>query len=644
MQSLRDQQPKEDSALKRGAKTAVKRTANKALKKAIKKFGAAAAKAAVKGFMAALKALIVALVSMGGSVLLFIVLAILALLVILAATTMMFSFGGGDLEGDAKDLHNYIQEAAANTIDPTKLEQRPYQVPPELVIAAMQIHEGGSEVSKSTYEVVDEFVEALKPTFVYVDKEGYVESEQTTCRDDVCNTVKKKTPFTVNLFESVQAWDRTLTIENTPHYHDWVETVINRTETVYDPKIDEEGNVVPGEYVPRIIPIVITTKTRAETFVQDKFELGDYTYFDAALSNDPFNYGINDKYMVETLYKMTGKQMFYSEWLDGHSLVGFNGTIVPGSNVPTEFMEHYLAAEKAYGVDWYYLAAIHFVETGFSTHPTMVSSVGAQGHMQFMPCTWIGWSYPGCTGGKGFVNIPDNVFHNPINIQKYGGFGVDGDKNGTASPWEIRDAIFAAANMMNYYKISQDERAAIKKYNHSEEYVNKVIATALSFKEAASYVPAEGSIPNLVPGSFMRPSTGRLTSPYGPRNLTGNFHYGIDIASTEAPPIVAVADGVVTKVHKGCAPWTGSLKSKCGGGWGNYVWVKHTVQGQQYEGVYAHLSTVAVSLNQQVHQGQLLGYMGNSGTSTGIHLHFEIHLGSRIGNANVINPALLIPL
>ncbi|MFD6903493.1 lysozyme family protein, partial [Streptomyces diastaticus] len=64
---------------------------------------------------------------------------------------------------------------------------------------------------------------------------------------------------------------------------------------------------------------------------------------------------------------------------------GFNGTVTPGAGIPPEYMQYYLAAEKIYKVDWYYLAAFHSVETQFSTHPTMISSVGAEGHLQVRP-------------------------------------------------------------------------------------------------------------------------------------------------------------------------------------------------------------------------------------------------------------------
>lgn len=74
---------------------------------------------------------------------------------------------------------------------------------------------------------------------------------------------------------------------------------------------------------------------------------------------------------------------------------------------------------------WNLLAAHHRVETRFSTIEPMISPVGATGHMQFMPCTWVGWSHPTCSGlGKG--DISQSELTSSAAIARYGGYGVDG--------------------------------------------------------------------------------------------------------------------------------------------------------------------------------------------------------------------------
>lgn len=123
----------------------------------------------------------------------------------------------------------------------------------------------------------------------------------------------------------------------------------------------------------------------------------------------------------------------------------------PGETIPGEYIPIYKAAEARYGVDWYILASIHSIETTFSTHSSMLSSAGAIGHMQFMPAT-------------------------------FKAYGVDGNGDGIINAWSLEDAIFSAANYLRANNYQNDIRKAIWHYNHSEEYVNKVINTAWGFK------------------------------------------------------------------------------------------------------------------------------------------------------------------
>lgn len=153
------------------------------------------------------------------------------------------------------------------------------------------------------------------------------------------------------------------------------------------------------------------------------------------------------------------------------------------TDVPEEYMPIYKAAEKEYGVPWYLLAAHHKVETRFSTMRTMISPVGAEGHMQFMPCTWVGWSHPSCSGlGEGDIPEEDKV--NPDVIAKYGGYGVDANGDGKADPFDIEDAIFSAANFLAHNGAADGEiEKAVLTYNQSDEYVEDVMYYADLFLE-----------------------------------------------------------------------------------------------------------------------------------------------------------------
>ena len=112
---------------------------------------------------------------------------------------------------------------------------------------------------------------------------------------------------------------------------------------------------------------------------------------------------------------------------------------------------------------------------------------------------------------------------------------------------------------------------------------------------------------------MMWPSyTKYLTSPFGPRNhpISGQYknHDGVDIGASYGSDIWAAAAGTVILAGRN-------------GGYGNCVIVNH---GNGYTTVYGHMDSIAVSAGQSVAMGQVLGYVGSTGNSTGPHLHFEI--------------------
>lgn len=126
-------------------------------------------------------------------------------------------------------------------------------------------------------------------------------------------------------------------------------------------------------------------------------------------------------------------------------------------------------------------------------------------------------------------------------------------------------------------------------------------------------------------GYYIRPASGIITSPYGPRK--GGFHYGVDIGNKRGTPIIAAASGIVTKVVSSCSEG----RSSCGGRYGNYVVIDHP---NGTSTMYAHLNSVSVSVGTTVSQGQKIGTLGNTGRSTGPHLHFEV----RNANGSTMRP------
>lgn len=118
------------------------------------------------------------------------------------------------------------------------------------------------------------------------------------------------------------------------------------------------------------------------------------------------------------------------------------------------------------------------------------------------------------------------------------------------------------------------------------------------------------------PGGFIKPANGIYTKTF----QAG--HYAVDIANRAKGPIFASADGVVTKAATG---WNG--------GYGNMVTLNHPDKGATT--LYAHMTEFYVKPGDQVTQGQVIGWMGNTGRvygATGIHLHFEIAIDGRKRN------------
>ncbi|MDN5347390.1 MAG: hypothetical protein PWP65_954 [Clostridia bacterium] len=128
------------------------------------------------------------------------------------------------------------------------------------------------------------------------------------------------------------------------------------------------------------------------------------------------------------------------------------------------------------------------------------------------------------------------------------------------------------------------------------------------------WLPVEKSFRWPVPGVYF------VTSGFGPRidpveGIDG-FHTGIDIGASMGTPVVAAADGLVTT-----AGWAGN--------YGQAVFIRHN---NNLETRYCHLSGIAARRGQEVNAGEVIGYVGSTGKSTGPHLHFEIRRGNRPTN------------
>ena len=156
---------------------------------------------------------------------------------------------------------------------------------------------------------------------------------------------------------------------------------------------------------------------------------------------------------------------------------------------------------------------------------------------------------------------------------------------------------------------SADARAQVRQLeadlsDHVEKLQSRI---AQQLREAAGPTLPAGPI-RAGSGALIWPINGTITSPFGPR--WGSFHPGLDIADPTGTPIRAAASGTVVMA----AP---------DGGYGNYTCIAHS---GSLSTCYAHQSSFATSSGASVSQGEVIGYVGSTGFSTGPHLHFEVRI------------------
>ena len=156
--------------------------------------------------------------------------------------------------------------------------------------------------------------------------------------------------------------------------------------------------------------------------------------------------------------------------------------------------------------------------------------------------------------------------------------------------------------------------ADVKTEKEKEEQERKAAQEAAKRKKYQ--ITSRGSsLPRVSSYAFPLKSYSYVSSEYGPR--WGSTHTGIDLAAPAGTHIYSWRSGTVT-----FAGWSG--------GYGNFIIVDH---GDGFVTRYAHCSKIAVTKGQTVSQGQVIGYVGTTGNSTGNHLHFEVKV-----NGNFVNP------
>jgi murein DD-endopeptidase MepM/ murein hydrolase activator NlpD len=166
----------------------------------------------------------------------------------------------------------------------------------------------------------------------------------------------------------------------------------------------------------------------------------------------------------------------------------------------------------------------------------------------------------------------------------------------------------------------RDRRAVVGRINGHVDHLEEIeadlqakIQEEIAAASGLNTLPA-GPLSSPSAAGLIWPVSGVLTSGFGGRSSPGGvgstYHEGIDISVPEGTPIRAAASGTV-------------ILASAYGGYGNYTCVDH---GSGLSTCYGHQSAFAVASGQKVDQGQVIGYSGNTGASTGPHLHFEVRV------------------
>ncbi|MEY3965802.1 MAG: hypothetical protein RL263_971 [Bacteroidota bacterium] len=180
------------------------------------------------------------------------------------------------------------------------------------------------------------------------------------------------------------------------------------------------------------------------------------------------------------------------------------------------------------------------------------------------------------------------------------------------------------ANYNALLKLSYGEN--LKKLHVRMDQIKSLVATQeKSYKQLDKLIKNRSDLVNSIPAIMpvANKDLKRMASGFGyrldPFYHTFSFHGGMDFTAEVGTEVYATGDGRVSKVSQ--ETW----------GYGNHIIVQH---GHGYTTLYGHLSRFAVRAGEKVKRGQLIGYVGNTGRSTGPHLHYEVRK-----NDNPLNPA-----
>ncbi|MGD1943339.1 MAG: peptidoglycan DD-metalloendopeptidase family protein [Leptolyngbyaceae cyanobacterium] len=203
------------------------------------------------------------------------------------------------------------------------------------------------------------------------------------------------------------------------------------------------------------------------------------------------------------------------------------------------------------------------------------------------------------------------------NLRQRAGLAADGTPPSTTEVESSQGGVSSSVKAEALFSLAQSRLPQID--SELEGQVCPALESTLAEEQARA-----ASLPNAKPLKQeldVSSEFGLRRNPFGGRRY--EMHSGIDFRGAIGTPVYATAQGLV-------------MKSERSGGYGNHVVIDH---GYGYETLYAHLSKLDVKVGDRVNRGDLIGALGNTGRSSGPHLHYEVH-----HNGQPVNPRYYLQL
>ena len=201
--------------------------------------------------------------------------------------------------------------------------------------------------------------------------------------------------------------------------------------------------------------------------------------------------------------------------------------------------------------------------------------------------------------------------------------GADVAGTGRNSPTSVGD-------LASFFDIRESPAGTLREVENLRQLSTFLTSATMPIREIGTLLNAQSALLTEIPSIWpIQDGLGRITMAFGENinPFTGQYyiHRGIDISNyRQGDPIVATADGQVVGVEFDM------------NGFGNNVTIRHS---HGFFTRYAHMQRFNVQIGQRIQQGEIIGWVGNTGLSTGPHLHYEVHLGS-----DVVNPLQYITM